>query len=367
MTAVVKQPNGNGVFKADLDALDRRTRFSIPLSGDAADFGGNIAVNLPEGSLDLSVTPPRGAPLAPWVMHGVPVTADLDLGTIDLVAGAVLSGNALAADGGALAGADLDLFVAGTCDRYPTNGQVTAADGAFSTHVLPGDYDVVVNPAPGSGLAPHRFEGVAIAADLSIELRFPAGPEPAVEIAGRVLDDDGAPVDGARVSGQPANAGAGAAWETLTTGDGTFAAQVTAARYDVRVEPPPGVAGDPLTLTALDLPCDFPQEIALRTSPVVNPPAGGPGSVSGFPNPWNRETEIRLRLSAPLPEAEVAVYDLTGRRVRTLYRGAVPDGTTGIGWDGTNEAGREVAAGIYFVSVQGGGVRSSGKITRIAQ
>lgn len=366
VTAVVKQPNGQGVFKADLDALDRRTRYSIPLSGDAADFNGNIAVNLPEGALDLAVTPPPGAPLAPWVMHDIVLAADLDLGTIALVAGAVLSGNALAPDGSPLAGADLDLFVPGTCDPYPTNGQLTNGAGGFATRVLPGNYDVVVNPAPGSGLPPHRFPNVTVTADLSMELRFPGGAEPAVDVAGVVLDDEGSPVEGARVSGQPE--GAGTAWETVTAADGGFNAQITAARYRVTVEPPAGVAGDPLTLDALDLPCEMPQEIALRTSPVVSPPTpGATGNLAGFPNPWSRGTEIRLSLSAPVPDATVEVYDLAGRRVRTLYRGAVTGGTTDIDWDGNNEAGRAVAAGIYLVSVHGSGVRSAAKVTRVLQ
>jgi hypothetical protein len=366
VTAVVTQPNGQGVFKADLDALDRHTRYSIPLSGDAADFSGNIAVNLPEGALDLSVTPPPGAPLAPWVMHDVALAADLDLGTIALVAGAVLSGNALAADGSPLAGADLDLFVAGSCDPYPTNGRLTDGAGAFSTRVLPGDYDVVVNPAPGSGLAPHRFPGVAVTGDLSIELRIPAGAEPAVDVTGVVIDEGGAPVGGARVRGQPEDAGT--AWEALTAADGSFTARITAARYRVTVEPPAGAAGDPLTLDDLNLPCDMPREITLRTSPAVSPPApGARGDLAGFPNPWSRGTEIRLSLGTPLPDATVAVYDLAGRRVRTLYRGAVPGGTTEIDWDGNNEAGRAVAAGIYLVSVHGSGIRSAAKVTRVLQ
>ena len=65
--------------------------------------------------------------------------------------------------------------------------------------------------------------------------------------------------------------------------------------------------------------------------------------------------------------ATVEIYDVAGRRVRTLYRGAVAGGTTDIGWDGNNEDGRAVAAGIYLVSVHGSGVRSAAKVTRVPQ
>jgi hypothetical protein len=43
------------------------------------------------------------------------------------------------------------------------------------------------------------------------------------------------------------------------------------------------------------------------------------------------------------------VYDLGGRLVRTLFRGEIARGETGtIRWDGADEAGTPVAAGIYL-------------------
>jgi flagellar hook assembly protein FlgD len=42
------------------------------------------------------------------------------------------------------------------------------------------------------------------------------------------------------------------------------------------------------------------------------------------------------------------VVDLAGRRVRHLLSGVQPAGTLALTWDGRDEAGRAVGAGLYF-------------------
>ncbi len=52
---------------------------------------------------------------------------------------------------------------------------------------------------------------------------------------------------------------------------------------------------------------------------------------------------------------EVALFDLQGRRVRTLARGLYGSGFETADWDGRDEAGRPVASGIYFLKAVSGG------------
>jgi thermitase len=62
-----------------------------------------------------------------------------------------------------------------------------------------------------------------------------------------------------------------------------------------------------------------------------------------------------VRISFRLPGADrvvAALYDVSGRRVRTLGRGVRPAGPVEITWDGRDEAGAPVAAGVYFVRVE---------------
>ncbi|MGD9141568.1 MAG: FlgD immunoglobulin-like domain containing protein [bacterium] len=68
------------------------------------------------------------------------------------------------------------------------------------------------------------------------------------------------------------------------------------------------------------------------------------------PNPFTSSTTVTFAL----PEASsvsLEVYDLAGRKVRTLSAGRRGAGTHRVTWDGTNESGRRVASGIYFLKV----------------
>jgi flagellar hook assembly protein FlgD len=56
-----------------------------------------------------------------------------------------------------------------------------------------------------------------------------------------------------------------------------------------------------------------------------------------------------------LVPVEVAVYDLRGRRVRSLIRGSLRGGDHDVTWNGRDEGGRAVASGVYFARARVGG------------
>jgi flagellar hook capping protein FlgD len=66
------------------------------------------------------------------------------------------------------------------------------------------------------------------------------------------------------------------------------------------------------------------------------------------PSPMRTTTWLQLTLARPM-QVHVAVYDLFGRRVRTLVNGALPAGSRTLLWDGHAEQGAPVSSGIYFV------------------
>jgi hypothetical protein len=69
-----------------------------------------------------------------------------------------------------------------------------------------------------------------------------------------------------------------------------------------------------------------------------------------FPNPFNgaaAPTVIRYELPQP-GFAELRVYNLLGQAVRTLHQAALPAGFHEIAWDGRDDQGRLVAAGVYL-------------------
>lgn len=65
------------------------------------------------------------------------------------------------------------------------------------------------------------------------------------------------------------------------------------------------------------------------------------------PNPFNPTTEIKFTLDKAGP-VELAVFDVSGRKVRTLVRGARGPGDHVAVWDGTDQAGSRVPSGMYF-------------------
>ncbi len=65
------------------------------------------------------------------------------------------------------------------------------------------------------------------------------------------------------------------------------------------------------------------------------------------PNPFNPSTEIGFGLPAAA-RVRLVVYDVLGRRIRTLAEGNYPAGWHRVRWDGRDESGREVASGVYL-------------------
>ncbi len=49
-----------------------------------------------------------------------------------------------------------------------------------------------------------------------------------------------------------------------------------------------------------------------------------------------------------LAQVEIAIYDLSGRIIRTLVNEIKTPGTYEIQWNGLNQIGQPAASGIYF-------------------
>lgn len=82
------------------------------------------------------------------------------------------------------------------------------------------------------------------------------------------------------------------------------------------------------------------------------------------PNPASGHVALSLTLPTAGP-VEVAVFDVGGRRVRTLHRGAAPAGRLDLAWDGAGEDGRAAAAGLYFVRAVAEGAVASARLVRV--
>jgi flagellar hook assembly protein FlgD len=58
----------------------------------------------------------------------------------------------------------------------------------------------------------------------------------------------------------------------------------------------------------------------------------------------------------------VHLYDVAGRRVRTLVHGELPAGFHHAAWDGRDDRGQNVGNGVYFYRIVAGDWRSLRKL-----
>ena len=91
------------------------------------------------------------------------------------------------------------------------------------------------------------------------------------------------------------------------------------------------------------------EDIVVTGTGVAEP--GKPGRLTGMvaigPNPVAAQAEVSYTLARP-GRAELVVVDATGRRVRTLASGVQEAGEHRVRWDGRDDAGRELANGVYY-------------------
>jgi hypothetical protein len=86
------------------------------------------------------------------------------------------------------------------------------------------------------------------------------------------------------------------------------------------------------------------------------------------PNPVVGRTEIAYAVGADIagsgPVAvRLALHDLLGRRVRVLHEGRQGMGQYSVHWDGRDESGRSVGAGVYYLHFAAGPVRQTSKVS----
>lgn len=71
------------------------------------------------------------------------------------------------------------------------------------------------------------------------------------------------------------------------------------------------------------------------------------GLEQNYPNPFNPETTIRFALPRP-GHATLSIYNITGQLVRKFAPGEMSAGRHVINWDGRDQSGHVVAAGVYL-------------------
>ncbi len=82
------------------------------------------------------------------------------------------------------------------------------------------------------------------------------------------------------------------------------------------------------------------------------------------PNPFCTKTHIYYDIAVQT-SVEIVVYDVSGRQVKTLLSGEHAPGCYSTVWDGTDDIGRTLPSGIYFIKLEAGNHCAQNKILLI--
>ena len=100
----------------------------------------------------------------------------------------------------------------------------------------------------------------------------------------------------------------------------------------------------------------------------ISPALARPVGLFVYPNPSRGPTGIQLHVGGapgdPAVQGELAIHDLAGRRVRGLRHGPIARGLTTLIWDGRDERGVELPAGVYLARFTAVGRTAVARIAR---
>ncbi len=105
--------------------------------------------------------------------------------------------------------------------------------------------------------------------------------------------------------------------------------------------------------------------LSIVTSVTGDIPPAETGLIRTFPNPFSESTVIYFNIAESAGtqnHVRMTVYDCRGRYLRTLVDTLIDSGHHTVLWDGRDDAGELVPAGIYFCLFRGSGTVAAGKM-----
>lgn len=348
----VQGPGSNPLLNVNINVLDQVTRVAQRISHDNTDANGNFTVYVNPGVYDLHYDPPVCDLMAPAQAEGVVVTAPTTVPVMNLVTGVHLLGVVTDPSSLPVVNGDLDVYPAGGASKLYTPGDKTSATGNYDVLVPPGTYDIRYVPSSLTRLRPALRSGVALPTNTTLT--------PTVLANGWLLSGSvrqqstSLPLGGVAIELYRPRTAFQAWTPHSTTGLGaltlgTYNFAVDAGTYDIRYVAPPGSG----LIDAWSYGVTVSGDLGLADVFMIFPNTGvGPGPSTGLslaapsPNPARRE--VRFTFSVPEGDADLSAWDVAGRRVATLWHGRAAAPVT-VRWDGTQDGGGPLHAGLYLV------------------
>jgi hypothetical protein len=104
--------------------------------------------------------------------------------------------------------------------------------------------------------------------------------------------------------------------------------------------------------------------VFIRNAPAESGDAPRPFTLRVYPLPSSSTATIVVETPSAA-RLVLDVFDVAGRRIRSLYRGNVAAGSTPFTWDGLDNFARGASSGVYFVRAQSATVTTTAKIVLV--
>ena len=75
--------------------------------------------------------------------------------------------------------------------------------------------------------------------------------------------------------------------------------------------------------------------------------------LQNYPNPFNPTTSIEFKIPKQI-KAQITVYNILGKKIKSLFYKEVKQGIYKTVWDGTNDIGITQPSGTYFIRLSAG-------------
>lgn len=317
---------------------------------NTTDPTGTARAVLPAGTYDFAALPPPLQSYGTVTARSVTLTADVALPNFALPPGFALSARCVTPSlvGVANVDVDVDSLPAASPRRLETPGDATDALGNVSMMVPAWKYRVTFNPPVATRLLSVRLDSVQVNAARALgNVVLPQGHWVNVHV---VAPGTGLPIAGANLDFvRVATGQLQITVNDVTNSLGTTQVVTDGDLYRLRVIPP-SAQWDTLVVENFRSLADTTVTLTLQPSVTGVAPGIGAGGGLSLAAPWPNPTTgpLAVSFSADRGRVDLGAWDVSGRRVATLYRGEA-FGPRTVRWDGTDDAGSRLPAGIYWL------------------
>jgi len=342
-------PLSNADF--DVRIAGKSTRIFTP--NDNTNASGTASFVLAKGLYDITGNPPTGTSFATSTAQNVNLTADRTLPNLALPPGVAVTAHCVTTGGLPVQGADFDADSLPNLHRLHTPHDASDAAGNISVEVSLTKFRMNIAPPVATKLLPVIFDSVQITIARNLgTVVHPAGHWVTVHV---IEQFTGIPVEGVNLDFVDVTTGR----IFLTIDDvsdhtGTARVVTDQRQFDLTARSPVGGLSDlhflgfrSLNDTTMNLVMTYNPALAVGDAHTPSLALAEP-----WPNPARGEINTAIVAARP-SNVQLAVLDLAGRRVATLFEGRVL-GRHAVLWDARDARGTKVPPGVYLLRLGDG-------------